>query len=252
MKSMRSNLNIVAIIQARMGSTRLPEKVMQKILEKPVILWDLDRVSASRLIDEIVVAVPYGKENDIIVKTIKEYNSKITVSRGSEDDVLDRYYKAAVEVNADVVVRITSDCPLIDPIITDHVIKEFMDTDCDYCANTLELTYPSGLDTEVFSFKALEKACIEANKKYEREHVTPYIKERSDIFKLRNVANNSDLSHLRLTLDTSEDLKLIETIYRLLYPKKQMFLLEDILKLFIERPELIEINKHIKQKKIDK
>lgn len=234
-----------------MGSTRLPGKVMKKILGKPVILWDMDRISASKRIDEIVVAVPYEKENDIIEETIKEYNDKISISRGSEDDVLDRYHKAAAEVNADVVVRITSDCPLIDPCITDIVIEEFLNNDCDYCSNTLELTYPRGMDTEVFSFKVLEKAWLEANKKYEREHVTPYIRERNDLFKLLNVANDSDLSHLRLTLDTVEDFKLIETIYELLYPEKQMFLLEDILNLLIQKPELTEINKHIKQKKID-
>jgi spore coat polysaccharide biosynthesis protein SpsF len=247
---MSSDLNIVAIIQARMGSTRLPGKVMKEILGKPIILWDLDRVSLSKLIDEIVVAIPYGEENDVIVDTIKKYNDKILTTRGSEDDVLDRYYQAAVQTNADVVVRITSDCPLIDPFVIDNVIKQFLDNDCDYCSNSLTRTYPRGLDTEVFSFKALETACNEATKDYEREHVTPYIIENLDKFKLLNVANDIDLSHMRWTLDTEKDFKFIIAVYKRIFPKKQLFLMDDILELMDKEPELIDINRHIEQKKI--
>jgi len=247
---MISDLNIVAIIQARMGSTRLPGKVMKKILGKPVILWDLDRVSLLKLIDEIVVAIPYGKENDVIVDTIKEYNDKIVTTRGSEDDVLDRYYQAAVKTDADVVVRITSDCPLIDPVVIDNVIEQFLDNDCDYCSNSLIRTYPRGLDTEVFLFKALEKAWNEANKDYEREHVTPYIIENPDKFKLLNVANDINLSHLRWTLDTKEDFEFINAVYKRIFPKKQLFLMDDILELLDKEPELIDINSHIEQKQV--
>lgn len=243
-------MKVVAIIQARMGSTRLPGKVMKEILGKPVILWDLDRISVSKLIDEIVVAIPYGKENDVIVDTIKEYNDKIVTTRGSEDDVMDRYYQAAVQTNADVVVRITSDCPLIDPVVIDNVIKQFLDNDCDYCSNSLTRTYPCGLDTEVFSFKALEEAWNEATKDYEREHVTPYIIENPDKFKLFNVANDVDLSYLRWTLDTKDDFELISAVYKRIYPKKQLFLMDDILELLDKEMELIDINKHIEQKQV--
>ena len=243
-------MKVVAIIQARMGSTRLPGKVMKEILGKPVILWDLDRISLSKLIDEIVVAVPYGKENDVIVDTIKEYNDKIVTTRGSEEDVLDRYYQAAVQTNADVVIRITSDCPLIDPVVIDHVIEQFLDNDCDYCSNSLTRTYPRGLDTEVFSFKALEEAYHEATKDYEREHVTPYIIENPDKFKLLNVANDIDLSHLRWTLDTKEDFEFISAVYERIFPKKQLFLMDDVLELMDKEPELIDINRHIEQKVI--
>ena len=236
---MISDLNIVAIIQARMGSTRLPGKVMKEILGKPVILWDLDRVSLSKLIDEIVVAIPYGKENDVIVDTIKEYNDKIVTTRGSENDVLDRYYQAAVKTNANVVVRITSDCPLIDPVVIDNVIEHFLDDDCDYCSNSLTRTYPHGLDIEVFSFKALKDAWNEATKDYEREHVTPYIIENPDKFKLFNVANDINLSHLRWTLDTEEDFEFINAVYNKIYSKKQMFFMGDILKLLDRELELI-------------
>ena len=241
-------MKVVAIIQARMGSTRLPGKIMKEILGKPVILWDLDRISLSKLIDEIVVAIPYGKENDVIVDTIKEYNDKIVTTRGSENDVLDRYYQAAVQTNADVVVRITSDCPLIDPVVIDQVIKQFLDDDCDYCSNSVTRTYPRGLDTEVFSFKALEEAWNEATKDYEREHVTPYIIENQDKFKLLNVANDIDLSHLRWTLDTKEDFEFIDAVYKRIYPKKQLFLMDDVLELLDKEPELVEINSHIEQK----
>jgi spore coat polysaccharide biosynthesis protein SpsF len=244
-------MNIIAIIQARMGSTRLPGKVLKKILGKPVILWDLDRISLSKLINEIVVAIPYGKENDVIVDVIREYNCKIKITRGNENDVLDRYYQAAVQTNADVVVRITSDCPLIDPVVIDQVIRQFLENDCDYCSNSLIKTFPRGLDTEVFSFKALEKAWNFAKKDYEREHVTPYITENPERFKLLNVANDIDLSYLRWTLDTKEDFEFINAVYKKLYPKKQLFLMDDILKLLSSEPELIEINKHIKQKTIN-
>jgi len=247
---MLSDLNIIAIIQARMGSTRLPGKIMKEILGKPVILWDLDRVSLSKLINKIVVAIPYGKENDVIVDTIKKYSDKILTTRGSEDDVLDRYYQAALQTNADVVVRITSDCPLIDHAVIDHIIEQFLDHDCDYCSNSLTRTYPRGLDTEVFSFKALEEAWNEAKKYYEREHVTPYIIENPDKFKLLNVANDIDLSHLRWTLDTKEDFEFISAIYERIYSKKQLFLMDDILKLLSKEPELIDINRHVDQKKI--
>jgi len=247
--NMKNNLNIVAIIQARMGSTRLPGKVMKTILDKHVILWDIDRVSLSKLIDEIVVAIPFGKQDDVIADTIEEYNNKILISRGSEDDVLDRYYNAAVQTNADVVVRITSDCPLIDPVVVDHVIEQFLNNDCDYCSNSLQRTYPRGLDTEVFSFDALSKAWNESKKDYEREHVTPYIIENPDKFKLLNVSNTIDLSHLRWTLDTKEDFEFIDAVYQRIYLEKQMFFMDDVLDLLDKEPGLIDINKHIEQKK---
>lgn len=243
-------MKVVAIIQARMGSTRLPGKIMKNLLGKPVILWDLDRVSLSKLVDEIVVAIPYGKENDVIVDTVKEYNDKVKIVRGSEDDVLDRYYQAAMQTNADVVVRITSDCPLIDPVVIDEIIKLFLDKNCDYCSNSLIRTYPRGLDTEVFSFKVLEEAWNKAKKDYEREHVTPYIIDNPDKFTLLNVANDIDLSNMRWTLDTQEDLEFIDTIYKRMYSKNQFFLMDDVLKLLEKEPELIDINNHIEQKQV--
>jgi len=242
------NKKIVAIIQARMGSTRLRGKVMKKILGKEVILHDIDRIKQIKNLDKIVIATTTKKDDDIIVETVKKYNSGIGIFRGSEEDVLDRYYKAAKEFKADVVVRMTSDCPLIDPKVSDKVIETFLNNNCDYCSNCLKRTYPQGLDTEVFSFDAIEKAWKEAGEYYQREHVTPYIHENPGKFKLLNVSNDKDLSHLRWTLDTIEDFNFINEIYKRLYNEKKIFYKEDVLKILDEEPKLIEINKHIKQK----
>lgn len=244
-------MRVVAIIQARMGSTRLPGKVLKTILGKPVILWDLERVSLSKLINDIVVAIPVGKENDIIADTIQNHNPRILISRGSEDDVLDRYYNAAKKSKAEIVVRITSDCPLIDPIVVDKVIEQFLNIDCDYCSNSLKRTYPRGLDTEVFSFDVLAKAWREAKKDYEREHVTPYIIENPEKFKLINVSNDIDLSQHRWTLDMKEDFEFIKEVYQKIYPEKHIFFMDDILELLNREPELIDINKHVEQKNIN-
>ncbi len=235
------NKKIVAIIQARMGSTRLPRKVMKKILGKEVILHDIDRLRQIKNLDKIVIATTNKNADNLIVEAIKNYDSDIGVFRGSEDDVLDRYYKAAKEFNATVIVRITSDCPLIDPKVSDKVIEAFLNNKCDYCSNCLKRTYPQGLDTEVFSFEALEKAWKEAKEDYQREHVTPYIYENPGKFKLLNVSNDKDLSYLRWTLDTIEDFNFIEEIYKRLYKENKIFYMDDVLKVLEKEPELIEI-----------
>jgi len=198
-------MNIVVITQARVGSTRLPGKIMKKILGKTVLIHDLDRIKEMKTINKIVVATTDLEEDDIIVKAVNGYDRNIGIYRGSECDVLDRYYKAAKEFNATVIVRITSDCPLIDPKVSDLVVEAFLKNDCDYCCNTLPRTFPHGLDTEVFSFDALEQAWEEAKSPYEREHVTPYIRGDTNKFRRINVKNNDDLTHLRWTLDYPED-----------------------------------------------
>lgn len=239
---------IIAIIQARMGSTRLPRKVMKKILGKEVILHDIDRLKQIKNLDKIVVATTTKKEDDIIVETIENYNSSIGIFRGSENDVLDRYYKAAREFDANIIVRITSDCPLIDPRVSNKVIEVFLNNNLDYCSNGLKQTYPRGLDTEVFSFEALEKSWKEAKENYQREHVTPYIYGHPEKFKLLNVSNYKNLSHLRWTLDTIEDFNFINEIYKKLYNENKIFYMEDVLKILKNKPKLVKINKHIKQK----
>lgn len=240
----------IAIVQARMASTRLPGKVMLDVCGKPVLLHIIDRLKACKFLDNIVIATTINKRDDIIFDLIKNYDNDIGVFRGSEKNVLERYYLAAKKFNADIVVRVTSDNPLIDPTLIDGLIREFLRKECDYASNSLNRTFPLGLDAEVFSLNALEKAYQSANHDYEREHVTPYIKENPDKFKLFNVSNDINLSHLRWTLDTKEDFEFIKVVYQKIYPKKQMFLMNDVLDLLDKEPELIDINKNIEQKKI--
>jgi len=235
-------MNIAVITQARVGSTRLPGKIMKKILGKTVLMHDLDRIKEMRSINKIIVATTDLEEDNIIAKTVREYDESVGIFRGSKDDVLDRYYKASKAFNADVIVRITSDCPLIDPKISDLVVKTFLKNDCDYCCNTLPRTFPHGLDTEVFSFEALERAWKEAHTPYEREHVTPYIRENPNKFKRVNVENEMDFSYLRWTLDYPEDFEFITEIYKRLYPKKRIFYMDDVLNVVNNEPWLIKIN----------
>lgn len=236
-------MKVIAIIQARMGSKRLPGKVMKKIIGIPVLIHDLERIGRMKTIDKIVVATTLLSEDDVIVNTVKNYSENIGIYRGSENNVLNRYYKAAKEFKADVIVRITSDCPLIDPNISDLVVEKYSDGRCDYCSNNLLKTYPHGLDTEVFSFEALEKAEKESKDSYEKEHVTLYIINNPDKFRLLNVKNDKNLRDLRWTLDYPEDLTLIKEIYNKLYHQNGFFWMHDILKLLENEPDLVEINK---------
>ncbi|MHB1392782.1 MAG: cytidylyltransferase domain-containing protein [Clostridia bacterium] len=234
---------IVSIIQARVSSTRLPNKVMMDLSGEPVLFRVVERVKKSRLISKVIVATGQGTENDIIEELCK--NKNIGIYRGSEDDVLDRYYHAARSLNLsanDGIVRITADCPLIDPEVIDKVVKAFLANNVDYAANTNPPTYPDGLDVEVIGFAALEESWSKATLASEREHVVPYIKKNKDIFRNINVNNSMDLSYMRWTLDEFEDYLLIQSIYKYLYKENRVFLLKDILELTEEHPELMQIN----------
>lgn len=243
-------MNVVCIIQARVGSTRLPKKVLREICGKTVLEHDVNRLKKIKNIDKIVIATT-TEEKDIEIVSEAE-RLEINYFRGSENDVLSRYYYAAKEYNADVVVRVTSDCPLLDPDITEAIIQYYIDNmnKYVYVSNTLDRTYPRGLDTEVFSFDALEKAFKEAILESDREHVTPYIWRNGEMFNKFQYKNDKDYSDLRLTLDTEEDLKLIEEVYNYLYYHKNRFNLSDIINLFNIRPELKLINAEIEQKKV--
>lgn len=234
---------IAAIIQARMGATRLPGKVLKQINGKPEIFYVLDQTSKSKLVDDIIVATTTNPEDEAIVETVKNLGYKVFA--GSEDDVLDRYYQAAKRFNVDVVVRITADCPLIDPRVIDKVIKKFKEKSCDYCSNVQPPTYPDGLDVEVFPFEALEKAWKEAKLPSHREHVTFFLWKNPDRFKIANVENNEDLSNMRLTVDEPEDLELISRIITKL--DRSPILLKDIINLKYENPEIFDINKDFKR-----
>ena len=233
---------ITAVIQARMGSSRLKGKVMMEILDNPLIYYVIKRAYSAENIDEVIVATTNKKEDD----TIEEFcnNMNIKVYRGSENDVLDRYYKCAKRYNLEHIVRITADCPLIDPKIIDKVVGVYTSGDYDYVTNTLPPTFPDGMDVEVISFEAISAAWRNAKWLSEREHVTTFIRERPHIFKIKNVKNEENLSHIRLTVDRIEDYKLVKSIYEYFYPKV-IFHLEDIIKLFNENPEFLNINKSI-------
>ena len=201
---------IVAIVQARMGSTRLPEKVMKIINGATVIELLLARLSKSELIDLVVVATSEDKQNRRLVDHVRQLG--FNCEQGSENDVLERFHKTAEKYDADIVVRITGDCPLLDPQLVDDVIKGYLSADVDYFSNVLPATYPDGLDVEVFSKAALDKACLETADSFDREHVTPYIRN-SGKFSISGITYKEDLSNLRWTLDEPEDFKLISLIF---------------------------------------
>lgn len=234
-------MKIVAIVQARMGSNRFPNKVMQEICGTPMIGFLLERLSHSREIDEIILATSSDARNTPLVEYVQSLG--YPVSQGSENDVLDRYYQAAKAVKVDVIVRITGDCPLIDPDLVDAIIKKFQETGADYIANGTPPTYPDGLDTEVFTFKALEIAWQNAFQPYQREHVTPYLRD-SDQFKRINYAHSIDYSKERWTVDEPEDFILVKKIFEHFAPRRDFSWME-VLTLQKERPEWFAINRHL-------
>ncbi len=243
-------MKVGAIIQARMGSTRLSGKVMKEIKGKTVLSHVIERVKQSNLIDEIIIATTVHERDYVIENEAIKCGAK--VYRGSEEDVLSRYYLAAKENNIDIIVRITSDCPVIDPYVMDEVIKFYLKEKYDLVTNagsdTNQRTFPRGLDIEVFSFKSLDNAFINGRERYHREHVTPYIYEQSN--KIYYFKNDVNYSNYRWTLDTEEDFKLIIEIYNRLYKGRHDFYFQDIIGIFKDEPQLVKINAHIEQKKI--
>jgi spore coat polysaccharide biosynthesis protein SpsF (cytidylyltransferase family) len=236
-------MKVVAIVQARMGSTRLPGKVLQPLAGKPAILRMLERVAKSQTITELWLAtsdLPRDDELAVVVEAA-EYR----VFRGSEDDVLERYYKLAAQAKADVVVRLTGDCPLHDSSVIDTVIRAFIaQSVCSYAANVFPPSYPDGLDVEVFNFAALEHAHLTCHDPREREHVTPGIHRQHHPEpkpEIINVAAPTNFSHLRWTLDTPEDLEFIREVYDRLNDQPD-FSWMDVLALLTRDPSLLEIN----------
>lgn len=239
------------IVQARMTSTRLPGKVLKKVLGKPLLVYQLERLLRVKLADEIVIATTTNETDLPIVKLCSDL--AIPCFRGPEEDVLARYYGAARQFPGEVIVRLTSDCPLIDPQVIDKVIQHYLNSpQLDYVSNVLERSYPRGMDTEVFSFKALQEAYLEAADHSQREHVTPFIYHQPSRFSLANVSYQEDQSRHRWTVDTPEDLELVTRILEALYPYKPQFTLGDILSLLVEQPHWMAINENIEQKKLDK
>ncbi|MCQ4088800.1 glycosyltransferase family protein [Saccharibacillus sp. JS10] len=240
-------MRTVAIIQARMGSTRLPGKVMKTLIDRTVLGHVIGRCQAIPSIDEVIVATSSLIEDEMIVKEAQKYG--VAYYKGSLDHVLSRYYNAAKTAQADSIVRITSDCPLLDPDVSDRIIQRFLEGGHDYVSSGLSNTFPRGLDTEVFTFEALERAYREATVEYEFEHVTPYLYQHPELFRVEGYANEMNQSQYRLTLDTEEDWNLISEIYRLLYQGK-IFGWSEIYELFGKRPDLPLINANVVQKKL--
>jgi spore coat polysaccharide biosynthesis protein SpsF (cytidylyltransferase family) len=235
---------VVAIIQARLGSSRLPGKVLMDIAGRPALGHVIVRLQAARRIQQICVATTTKEEDRAILDLAREYG--VAVFAGRVNDVLDRYYQAARKFNADVVVRVTADCPLMDPRVVDQVIEAFLDADGKYDHVSTDDSFPDGLDTAVFSFSALAEAWSNARLLSEREHVTPYIYNNPDKFRLATITYPNDLHHLRWTLDEPEDLLLIRKIYE--YARHQrmgILYMQDVLKILEAHPELNQINSHV-------
>jgi|AntAceMinimDraft_1070359.scaffolds.fasta_scaffold03890_3 glutamate-1-semialdehyde 2,1-aminomutase len=238
---MEHNLKVVAIVQARMGSTRLPNKVMSPINDVPMIGLLLSRLAKSKEVNQIVLATSIDARNYPLIEYVE--NLGFVCISGSEDDVLNRYLKAAQTVNADVIVRITGDCPLIDPELVDEVIKKFKSSDVDYLSNTSPPWFPDGLDTEVFSLQALLRASNETKELFDLEHVTPYLR-RPEHFKTGALTNIEDLSGLRWTVDEPADIEVIKQIFAHFAPNIH-FSWKDVLKLQRKQPELFAANHNI-------
>ena len=240
----------VITIEARMRSTRLPGKVLKPVLGRPMLALMIERMQHVWQADQVVVATTDNPADDPIAELAQQLG--VRWFPGSEDDVLDRVLKAAQSVNADLIVEMTGDCPLADPLIVDQMIGTFKTNSVDYCANVLTRTYPRGMDTQVFPVKVLAQVSELTQDPTDHEHVSLYIYEHPERFRLLNVVSGypADVADLRLTVDTPEDFKLIETIYQELYPANPRFDLSDILMLFQRKPELKTINQNIQQKHI--
>lgn len=236
------------IIQARMNSIRLPGKVMLPLCGEPVLGQLISRIQRCRHAIDLLIATTVNQEDDVIADFCKDKG--LAVYRGDEADVLARYYYAALQRRAETVIRVTADCPLYDAGILDEMLEAYTATPCDYLSNVLLRTYPRGLDTEIFSFQALERCFLEAKEQPYREHVTPYMYEEGRGFRIENYVGERDYTHLRWTLDTPEDYILISQIYDYLYPRNKAFQYADVLSAYEQNPHWIDINREVKQRKV--
>jgi len=244
-------MNTVAIVQARMGSKRLPGKVLEDLCGETVLARVIERVAACKRIDDVVVATTDLSRDDGVAREASRRGAKCF--RGSEEDVLGRYFGAATRYGAEVVVRATADSPLFDPELLSEMLKRFFelqtcDTPVDYLSNTRTRSYPIGLGAEIFGFDALERAAREATDPYDREHVTPYLYREPGRFCVHAYVGEVDLSHHRWTLDTPEDLRFIRTIYSALTDAGTDVTTQAVLDLLRARPELAALNAHVQQR----
>lgn len=234
-------MKVLALVQARMGSSRLPNKVMLPINGVPMIELLLSRLSLARDIDEIVVATSIDMRNRPLVECVQRLG--YACESGSEDDVLDRFVRAAKKHAAEVIVRITADCPLTDPELVDEAVRAFKDAGVDYFSNVDPPTYPDGLSIEVCTFAALERASRETDRAHDREHVTPYLRE-SGKFAKAGIQYAEDLSALRWTVDEQVDFVIVEEIFRHFYPRTD-FSWHEVLEFERQQPEIFLGNRHL-------
>lgn len=238
-------MRVVAIIQARMGSTRLPGKVMKDLGGATVLARVVNRTRRATRLDEVIVATSTAPRDQVIVDECGRLD--VACFRGDENDVLDRYYQCARQFSADAVVRITSDCPLIDPELIDTTVERFLKEKPDYATNALPVSFPRGLDVEVLSAEALGRAWREAQQPYERVHVTPYFYEEKGRFRVVSISADGNYSHHRWTLDTHEDLQLIRSIYEQFGNRDDMGW-RRVLDILEREPRLVTLNAHVRQK----
>lgn len=236
---------IAAIVQARTGSTRLTNKVFKDLCGKPLIWHIINRLKYSHKIDKTILATTQNVNDNILEEWALENN--IPCYRGSENDVLDRYYQASLHFKVDTIVRITADDPFKDSQIIDEVINLFEENNLDFAYNNSPPTFPEGLDTEVFSFDALGKALKNSIDPFEREHVTQYFYRNPSIFSQACLKNPTDLSYLRWTIDTQQDWDMAEIVYNKLYPTIENFGMSDILELINKEPYIAAINSTVKR-----
>ncbi|MFW5500402.1 MULTISPECIES: cytidylyltransferase domain-containing protein [unclassified Maridesulfovibrio] len=236
-------MKVTAIIQARMTSSRLPGKILMKVLGKPLLQLMIERVQQAHCIGSVVLATTTNKEDDPTEELGKALG--IDVFRGSEDDVLDRFYRAAVKFGGEHIMRLTGDCPLIDPDFLDELATFYFDGGYDYAINCLEPTLPDGLDAEIISMKALHEVHEKAVRAPHKEHVTLYVRDNADDFKIGSWKHVEDYSNMRWTVDNQEDFELVKNILETITPQKPDFRMADIIGLLEENQDFLNLNAHI-------
>ncbi len=240
-------MRVIAIVQARTGSTRLPGKVLHDLGGDTMLARVIRRTRRAGLLENAVVATTTSSQDDPVVAECRRLD--VPWFRGNEHDVLDRYFSAAEAFRAEGIVRITSDCPLIDPGLIDRVIGAFLANRPDYASNFLERTYPRGLDNEMMTFDGLAQAWLDAERPYQRVHVTPYFYENPDLFRLFPVKHDCNLSDRRWTVDTPDDMQFARAIYAR-FGGDDQFTWQEVLQLLEAEPQLEELNRHVRHKKL--
>jgi spore coat polysaccharide biosynthesis protein SpsF len=231
---------VLCIVQARMSSVRLPGKVLRPILGRPMLAWQIARIQRATSIDALCVATSTEDADSAIAEQCAAM--RVDCYRGSLDDVLDRYYQASQRYDVAHVMRLTADCPLVEPSVLDLIVDKHLREGNDYTSNVQERTYPDGLDAELFTAAALQRAWREAKSPSEREHVTPYLYRTGPPFKRGAVKDETNRSHLRWTVDYPEDFEFVSRVFEALAPAKPDFDMRDVLALLSRRPELNLIN----------